>query len=276
METVVHLRERDADIAFWDEGEGSGEPVLLVHASFGAEWLAPLARLLPGYRVVRTHRAGYGQSRDLSGELSMADHARHLADVLAAQEIERTHVVGHSSGGSVALELAAARPELVRSMVLLEPAFPYAPDEPENDAMRNAITAAQEGDLERAFSFFPGSVCSPGYREDFTRALGTEGFLESVRSGRYFFDHEITALTGWDSDAAGLEALQQPTLLVEGAEGERLGSPYRARNRALAGRLPHAERVSLPGVSHAMPLEDPPLVARTVLDFLRRHPLEAV
>jgi hypothetical protein len=98
-------------------------------------------------------------------------------------------------------------------MVLMEPAFPYAPDEPKSDAMRNAIAAAKGGDFERAFDFFPGSVCRPDYRDAFVRTLGAEGLEESVRSGQYFFEYEIRALVGWDSDTAGLDAIKQPTLL---------------------------------------------------------------
>jgi pimeloyl-ACP methyl ester carboxylesterase len=261
----------DASIAYWDEGVG--EAVLLVHASFGAEWFGPVAGLLPGYRVVRTHRAGYGGSEDRSGTLSLVDHALHLAEVLRSRGIERAHVVGHSSGATIALQLASSCPELVRSLVLLEPAFPYAPGEPRNEAMRNAITAASEGDLDRAFDFFPGSVCSSGFRGVLLRELGATGLAESVRSGRYFFEREIVALAGWDSDAADLGAIAQPTLLVDGSAGAQLNSPYLRRNQALAARLPHAELCSLPGVSHAMPLENPTLVARTVLEFLGRAPL---
>jgi pimeloyl-ACP methyl ester carboxylesterase len=267
------LKLSDAHIALWDEGEG--DPVLLVHASFGADWFAPVARLLPGYRVVRTHRAGYGHSLDLRGTLSLVDHARHLAVSLSAQSIERAHVVGHSSGGSIVLQLAADYPALVQSMVLLESAFPYAPDEPKSDAMRNAIQAAREDDLERAFTFFPGSVCSAGYREVLARTLGAEGLKASILSGRYFFDHEILALAGWNSDAAHIETLTPPALLVDGGQGELLNSPYRARNAALARRLPHAERLTVAGVSHAMPLENPALVAKTILDFVESHPLDS-
>ncbi|MFB7288785.1 alpha/beta fold hydrolase [Actinacidiphila glaucinigra] len=274
MPAEHHLLTPDADIAFWDEG--GGDAVLLVHASFGADWFAPLAGLLPGLRVVRTHRAGYGRSRDLSGRLSVTDHTRHLAEVLGARGIGQAHVVGHSTGGTLALQLAAAHPGIVRSMVLLEPALPYAADEPRSDAMRRAVAAAEEGDLARAYGHFPGSVCSPGYLDVMTHVLGREGFRKSVLSGRYFFEHERAAFAAWDADAAGLEALRQPVLLVAGGEGERLDSPYRARNRALAARLARAEQVTLPGVSHAMPLEDPGLVAWTVLDFVRRHPVDAV
>jgi pimeloyl-ACP methyl ester carboxylesterase len=59
------------------------------------------------------------------------------------------------------LQLAASYPELARSMVLLEPAFPYAPDEPKSDPMPNAIAAAKDGDLGRAFDSFPDASAAP-------------------------------------------------------------------------------------------------------------------
>ncbi|WP_327066414.1 alpha/beta fold hydrolase [Kitasatospora sp. NBC_01302] len=268
---ATHL-STDASIVYWDEG--AGEPVLLVHASFGADWFAPLAALLPGHRVVRTHRAGYGASRDLSGHLTVADHARHLAEVLHGAGIDRAHVVGHSSGASIALHLAVAYPDLVHSLIALEPAAPPAAGETRNPAIGQAISAAHEGDLERAFDLFLGDVMSPGYRDVLARALGARGLAESVASGRYFFDREIAALVGWDSGTAGVETLEQPVLLVDGGEGERLGSPYRARNRALARRLRNASCLTMAGLSHAMPLEDPAAVAKTVLDFIRLQPID--
>ncbi|MFF7678471.1 hypothetical protein [Actinacidiphila glaucinigra] len=127
-------------------------------------------------------------------------------------------------------------------MVLLEPALPYAAGEPPGDAMRRAVAAAAEGDWHGLTATSRGSVCSPGYLDVMTRVIGTGGFRKSVLSGRYFFEHERAAFAAWDADAAGLEALRRPVLLVAGGEGERLGSPYRARNRAPAARLPAPSR----------------------------------
>jgi pimeloyl-ACP methyl ester carboxylesterase len=60
--TVHQLEFPDAGIAFWESG--TGEPVLLVHGGLCAGWFLPVGRELQGYRVVRTHRAGYGRSRN--------------------------------------------------------------------------------------------------------------------------------------------------------------------------------------------------------------------
>lgn len=265
------LRCDDANIAFWDTG--SGDPVVLAHASMGANWFAPVAHHLPGYRVIRTHRAGYGLSQDLSLELTVADHARHLAEVMRAQGIAEAHVVGHSSGGNIALQLAASNPDLVRSLVLLEPAV-VAPGEPRSQAMDTATAAARNGNWDLAFDTFLGSVMNPGYRGLLERVLGAGGLADSIRSGEYFFKYEMVALFHWDTHGAGLDTLQQPTLLVDGGDGERLNSPYLARNKALADRIPNARQITLPGVSHAMPLEDPSLVAQAILDFIHQHPID--
>jgi pimeloyl-ACP methyl ester carboxylesterase len=107
----------------------------------------------------------------------------------------------------------------------------------------------------------------------FKQALGERDSKRQYASGRYFSDHERFALAQWDSDAVRLETLTKPTL-VDGAEGDRRNSPYRGRNAALLRRRRNAQRVSIPGVSHPMPLENPVLVAQTILDFAGRPPIK--
>jgi pimeloyl-ACP methyl ester carboxylesterase len=96
---------------------GSGPPVVLPHARPFVRWYEPLIERLSGYRLLAYHR-------DLPDDPSwgVPDDARLCTELLAHLGIERPHVVGHSYGGLVALELARADPAGPRSLALLEPA----------------------------------------------------------------------------------------------------------------------------------------------------------
>ena len=68
---------------------------------------------------------GFGASppaRD--GDMTPAGHARALADFIEHQGIGPVHLVGNSLGGAVSLQLAARRPDLVRTLTLISPALP--------------------------------------------------------------------------------------------------------------------------------------------------------
>jgi pimeloyl-ACP methyl ester carboxylesterase len=271
--TMKRVDTADASIAYADDGRGPA--VLLLHGSFSADWFAPAAKLLveDQYRALTMHRAGYGQSKDLVGGISMRAHAAHAAAVLEAAGVRRAHVVGHSSGASAALQLAHDRPDLVGSLVLLETAFPYAPDEPKSPAMPLAVATARAGDYDKAFDLFLAGVGGPHFRDVFVRELGENGLREAIGTSEYFFTTEAAAYAPWTFGPAELGRITIPVLLVVGGAGERLGTPHCARSAQLAAGLPHAQTRILAGLSHLMPLEDPKLIARTIGDFAAEHGL---
>lgn len=260
------LRLPDAEISFTDDG--SGEPIVLVHASACADWFVPVAAELDGFRVIRSHRAGYGDSVDLVRGLSIADHARHVVEVVRSLGVDRAHWVGHSFGGSVSLEVTRAYPEMVSSLVLLETARPCAPDEAPNPGVGEAIRMAAEGRVDEAHGVFMTAVSGPGYSDAIVGRLGEDGLAAAVATGGYLFGHELPALADWRFDVADMAAVAVPVLLVEGALSAEFNPSYAVRNAHLAAHLPCARRLVLPGVSHSMPLEDPVAVARAITDLV--------
>jgi pimeloyl-ACP methyl ester carboxylesterase len=100
---------------------GEGPPVLFIQGVgvHGRGWLPQVEALSSGFRCLFFDNRGMGGSQPLTTPLTveqMADDARAL---LACQGWESAHVVGHSLGGPIALELALSAPERVRSLSLL-------------------------------------------------------------------------------------------------------------------------------------------------------------
>jgi pimeloyl-ACP methyl ester carboxylesterase len=91
-------------------------PVLLVHGSHPADDLLPLTRAFA--------RVGFETSLlQRLPALTVVEQAEHAAETVRGAAAGAMHVVGHSFGALVALQLAADRPDLVRSLTLIEPSL---------------------------------------------------------------------------------------------------------------------------------------------------------
>ncbi|MEV4515777.1 alpha/beta hydrolase [Dactylosporangium sp. NPDC049525] len=262
-----------ADLAYTDSG-GPGEPVLLIHAGVFADWFVPMATApaLDGHRVIRLIRAGYTGTPAPAG-LTVADHAGHAAELLRRLDTGPAHVVGHSSGSVIALQLALDHPDLVRTLCLSEaPLIDGLTDPADHEALHAALGpaigaamgATARGDRPAAFDAFMAAVCGPDYRRVMTDALGADAVEEAVRRSGYFFTDELPAMHPWTFDPTRLTA---PVLLVQGGAS----SPAVHRMTAyLAALIPDATTTTIYGVNHLLPLTAPAELARVVAIFTRR------
>jgi len=106
-------------------GPVDGMPLLAIHGitSSSRVW-APLARALSDRRILAPDLRGRGRSRDLAPSTGLRHHADDLAALLDARAHGPIPVVGHSMGAFVAVALAAARPDLVASLLLVDGGYP--------------------------------------------------------------------------------------------------------------------------------------------------------
>lgn len=125
----------DLHVSVW----GDGTPVVLVHGS-GARGSVVWSRQRPlaeRYRLLIPDRRGYGKSPPAE-RLDFAVDAQDIADLLG----EGSHLVGYSYGGVASLLAAAARPEAVLSLAVIEPpAFGLVRGVPEVEAALQTVEA---------------------------------------------------------------------------------------------------------------------------------------
>jgi pimeloyl-ACP methyl ester carboxylesterase len=266
-----------AQIGYTDFG-GDGEPLLLIHAGGFADWFTPLTTTptLHRYRVIRLVRAGYTGAPAPAGQ-TVADHAGHAAALLHRLNAAPAHVVAHSSGTPIALQLAIEHPGLVRTLCLSEPPLVDTLADPADHdrlhatlgpALGAAMAATARGDLPAAFDAFMTAVCGPGYRQVMTDTLGAGRVDDAENRCRYFFTDEMPAVNAWTLDPAATGHLRPPVLLIQGSASP---PPVHRLITRLAGLIPDATIATIHHANHLLPLTAPTELARLITDFCRTH-----
>jgi pimeloyl-ACP methyl ester carboxylesterase len=256
------------------ELHGTGEPVALIHWGLSGAWGEPLMAapaLADRYRLLRYHRAGFADSDPIQGSVSMADHAAHCVLLMRGLGIDRAHIVGHSSSGVIALQLALDFPDVVHTLALMEPARPIPPTQEQQEFIRDFVAPAVEryraGDKAGAVTTFTGGVF-----ESPLEARLPAVFAQAVADADAFFAQELPAVQSWSFTPEDASRITQPVLAIL---GEDTAPTFPERMELLLSWLPNAEEFVLPSATHLLHLEDPKGMADGLAAFFARHPFTA-
>lgn len=98
--------------------EGNGYPVVFIQQTgiHGDGWLSQTQTLESDFRCLTFDNRGMGKSQPAGAEITVPQMAADTLAVMDAAGIRAAHLVGHSLGGSVALEVAAKAPDRVSSL----------------------------------------------------------------------------------------------------------------------------------------------------------------
>ena len=266
------------DVELEYEVRGAGEPVVLIHPGHFADWFTPLLdepALRDHYRVLWYHRGGCAGSSHIAGPVSLAQHAAHCRSLMRYVGIERAHVVGHSSSGNVALQLALDAPHAVHSLALLEPALYAVPSTQTSRAfVGTAVQLYRAGDKAGAVDTFLRGVCGPGYRAVLDQAL-PGAFDQHVADADTFFGQELPALQQWSFTREDARRITQPVLAVIGAKSQERDRIWVERQELLLSWLPNVEPFVLPDATHLLQVQNPRGMAEGLAAFFARHLISA-
>ncbi|HCX32754.1 MAG TPA: alpha/beta hydrolase [Rhodocyclaceae bacterium] len=251
----------DGQIHYAECGAPHAPAVLLLHQTprSWAEYRAVLPLVGERYRAIAMDTIGFGDSAAPARPATVERWAVVAIELLDALGIARAHVVGHHTGGVIAVELAAAYPERVGRLVLsstpfIDAAFRSARagapgiDEVERQPDGTHLAAL----WQRRQAFYP-----PG-RPDLLHAFVLDALkvIERIEDGHravaaYHMEERIGRIT-------------QPVLVIR-ALADPFASPHAA---ALCAHLAQARLIDIPEGMVPLPDQLPATFARAVLDFL--------
>jgi len=251
---------------FYEE-QGSGFPLLLINGlgSDHLEWLHQLPAFAPRFRVVTFDHRGTGKSAVPRGPYSTALMADDAATLLGALGIARSHVLGVSLGGMIAQELALRHPDRVEGLVLActSPGGQLSV-RPAPEAMAAFALAKgeePEAELRRMIPFLYTDACLRDRPEEIDGFIRRRLANPAPPEG---YAAQLSAAVTHDA-ASRLERIAARTLVITG-DADRL--VHWENSLRLAGRIPGAKLVVLPGAPHRLFAETADPFNRAVLDFL--------
>ena len=267
----------DLDLAYVEQGQGS--PVVFVHGGGPTDlrtWSPQMGPFAEQHRAIAySQRYPYpnpwvGDGSDMNSAFT---HAADLAELIGTLQLGPVHLVGNSYGADIALRFAVERPDLLRTLVLEEPALlTWLVALPGGEALfaemvnniMPARRAVQEGDLAAAVRLFMVAV-QGGDMFDQLPTATKDRLMDNARLIGFepIDNSEVTDIT--PSEAA---AIQVPTLLLTGDHSPEM---FVLVSRELARHVPNVEQAQIERASHVLHYMNAESFNRTVLAFLAQN-----
>jgi pimeloyl-ACP methyl ester carboxylesterase len=261
----VDHRTSGVAMSYRDLGEGTGDPLVLLHAfPLNGRMFEPQMKAFSGERrVVAPDYPGFGRSPRTPAQPDVHYYAEGLRGLLDRLHFERVILGGVSMGGYVAFECMRLFPDRVSALVLANTR--PEPDAEEMREIRNdmALSVAKEG-VEVLVELQMERLLAPNSLKD-------EGLVEAVRA--------MILENSPDGAVAALGAMRErpdsrpllgeinvPTLVV-GGEEDGISSPEVMGD--MAAEIPGAHHVTIPDTGHLSNLEAPEKFNATLNDFLK-------
>jgi pimeloyl-ACP methyl ester carboxylesterase len=259
---------------FYELSGGGGPPLVLVHGAWWSHrsWEAVAPRLAKCFRVLTYDRRGHSSSERPAQPWRVHDDVADLAALIEQLDLAPAWVGGLSSGAAIVLRLAGTRPELLRGVIVHEPAlFGLLAGDPEMapvlESVRARISAVAarigSGDHRGAARQFVETLIKPGRWDelapDYRQIMADNAptFLQAIQ------DPEALAF-----DLDWIAGFPKPLLLTY---GDQSPSAFRHVVSKIADAVPQAQVLSFTGAHHVPQRTHPDAYVDAVTGFVRQY-----
>ena len=249
-------------INLYYEIHGEGPPLLFIHGlgSSTKDWKAQLDFFAKTYKVIVLDLRGHGQSDKPMGTYSISLFADDVACLITKLDIQSANVVGISLGGMIAMQLAVYKPELFKSLVVVN-----SPSEFLQDTFKAKFQIFLRFFIVKFMGMrWMGKVLAgklfPKPEQEKIRQDMAESWAEN-NAKTYW--QSTKALLNW-SITSQLHKISCPTLII-GAEFDYF--PINDK-KLLASRIKNAKLKIIKDSRHGTPLDQTKIFNYTLADFL--------
>ena len=264
------IEENGLTISYGETGEGPDLVMLHAAGSTGAQWRGVLGELGDRFRTLTPDLWGHGRTSFWPDpETLLHDRQAELVKRIVDEEsIGSFDLIGHSYGGGTAIRFVMEHPEMVRSLVLIEPMMAcFLRELGETDAL-DELEGIQDDFKERLDADGPEAAWK-GFL-DFRNEPGTwDGYEEKTRHN--FIRRTPAQLANFNANAnnrtrlSDMAQISQSTLVIRGVDT----SLYDMRmSEIVAENISGARFLILEGAGHMSPLTHPARIAREIIEHV--------
>ena len=251
---------------FQEQGSGTDSVVFSHSYLVDSSHFAPQTEALSDrFRCIAYDHRGHGRSQVTEGGYEMENLYADSVAFIEALNCAPCHFVGLSTGGFIGMRIGIRRPELLKSLILMDTS---ADPEPEENLKRYNLLMF----VVRWLGWWPaiGKVMSILFTDKFltdpARQDEVRKWKRCITSGNkralIRFGKGIFARTGVYEE---LSTLKVPTLVMVGEQD--MARPVSEAQR-IADKIPGAKLVIIPGAGHLSTVEEPAAVTAAIEEFL--------
>lgn len=223
--------------------ESAATPILFIHG-FGGDsnsWLFNLAALTESRAAYVIDLPGHGRSSKNVGDGSLETLASVVCDFMDSVGIKKAHLIGHSLGGAIALQVAKTDQTHAASLTLIAPAG--LAETINADFLNGFSSAGSRREMKAAMTwlFADKALVTRDLADETLKTMridGTKEALQSIASACFEGGRQAARFNDF------LKATSVPTLVIAGEKDEIVPAPDGMKVQVIknAGHMPHMEQ----------------------------------